>query len=83
MRIHTKAFAISAGIVCGGLVGIASLLGLYFNYGIDFLYILRSVYPGYTVSVLGSIIGALYGFLHGALVAGVISFIYNRIFVKL
>ena len=83
MRIHTKALAISCGIVCGGLICIKTLLGYFFGYGMEYLIILSSIYPGYSVSVVGSIIGLIYGFLNGAIVAGLVSWLYNKIFVRI
>ena len=83
MRIHTKALALSSGIVCGVIVCVKTLAGLYFGYGMECLRIFESIYPGYSISVVGSIIGLIYGFLNGALVIGLISWIYNRIFVRM
>jgi hypothetical protein len=83
MRIHTKALALSSGVVCGGAVFIMTLLGTFFDYGLDFLVVLRSVYPGYSISIIGSIIGLLYGFLDGVIWFGLIGWFYNRIFVRL
>ena len=83
MRIHTKALALSSGIVCGVIVCLKTLAGLYLGYGMECLTVFESIYPGYSISVVGSVIGLVYGFLNGALVIGLISLIYNRIFVRM
>jgi len=83
MRIHTKALALSSGIVFGIIVCLKTLAGLYFGYGMECLTIFESIYPGYSISVVGSIIGLVYGFLNGAIVVGLISWLYNRIFVRM
>jgi len=83
MRIHTKALAISSGIVFGLIVCLKTLAGMYLGYGMECLKIFQSIYPGYSISVVGSIIGLVYGFLSGAIVVGLIGWIYNRIFVRM
>jgi len=83
MRIHTKALALSCGIVFGVIVLVKTLLGLFLGYGAGCLTLIESVYPGYSVSVVGSIIGLIYGFLNGAIVGGLIGWVYNKIFVRI
>jgi hypothetical protein len=83
MRIHTKALALSCGIVFGLLVFVKTLAGLFFNYAPQCLELCQQAFPGFTVSFVGAVIGLLYGFLAGGIVGGVIGFIYNRIFVRM
>jgi len=83
MRLHTKALALSAGIVVGGSVFIITLAGVFFGYGEVFLQLLESIYPGYSISLVGSAIGLVYGFLDGALCAGLIGYVYNKTFVRM
>ncbi len=83
MRIHTKAFAISGGIVVGGGIFAVTFGNFFFGLFAECVKIFASLYPGYTVSVAGSVVGALYGFITGALICGLFSVIYNRIFIRL
>ena len=83
MRIHSKALALSCGIVFGGVILIKTLAGFFFGYGLQCLEIIETLYPGYDISAVGSVIGFLYGFLTGGIIGGFIGVIYNRIFVRL
>ncbi len=83
MRIHTKALALSCGIVLGALIFCVTLAGMFFGYGSECLALLQSIYPGYSVSLIGSIIGLLYGFLTGAVIASFVGTLYNKLFVRI
>ena len=83
MRIHTKAFALSGGIVLGLLIALQTLISYFLNLTLESLNIFLSIYPGFSITPVGSVIGFFYGFLSGAILAGAFSVIYNRIYIKL
>lgn len=83
MRIHTKALAISTGIVFGVSVGIMTIISVYTGYGREMLVLLSSVYPGYDVSLIGAALGVLYGFIDMAIFMSAIGFLYNKLFVRM
>jgi hypothetical protein len=81
MRLEIRAMAIAAGIVWGAamlLTGLANLI--WSGYGIGFLQVLASIYPGYQAS--GSVgdvfVGVLYALVDGALFGLVFAWLYNR-----
>ena len=83
MRLHTKAVALSSGIVLGGIVVVKTVLALYAGYAPETLEIMMGWCPGYTISPVGVLIGFLYGFLKGAVTGGVFAYLYNKIFVRI
>lgn len=80
MRLKPLALGISLGIVWGGSLFITTWLSCYTGYGRLFLEAMaQSIYPGYTISPIGSLLGLLYGFLDGLISASLIGWIYNKI----
>ncbi|GAB4410204.1 MAG: hypothetical protein OHK0032_05920 [Thermodesulfovibrionales bacterium] len=80
MKLKPVALGISLGLVWGGSLFATTWLSYYTGYGRLFLEVLaQSIYPGYTISPLGSFLGLFYGFLDGLISATVIGWIYNRI----
>lgn len=80
MRLKPVALGIGLGLVWGGSLFVTTWLSYYTGYGRLFLEVLaQSIYPGYTISPLGSLLGLFYGFLDGLVSAALIGWIYNRI----
>ena len=81
MKLSVKGLAIAFAIVWGGaifLVGVANLVSD--TYGVAFLEVMASVYPGYSLDGdFGQVmVGTLYGALDGALGGFVFGFLYNK-----
>lgn len=83
MRIHTKALALSCGLIMGALLTLATLSGMLFGCMPTITNTLKELYPGYSLSLIGSIIIFLYGFLTGGSIGAMIGIIYNRLFVRM
>lgn len=80
MKLNVKAMALAAGVLWGLallLVGLANLV--WEGYGVDFLELAASVYPGYTgaASLWQVIVGTLYGLVDGAIAGAVLAWLYN------
>ncbi len=80
MKIDVRALAISLALLWGGgilITGIANLI--WPTYGIEFLEMLASVYPGYqgTASFGQVLVGTLSGLVDGFLGGLVLGWIYN------
>ncbi len=81
MKLSMKGLAIAFAIVWGGaifLVGVANLVSD--TYGVAFLEVMASVYPGYSLDGdFGQVlVGTLYGALDGAIGGFVFGFLYNK-----
>jgi hypothetical protein len=80
MKLKPLALGIALGVVWGGTLCITTLLSVSTGYGKVFLETLpQSLYPGYSISLLGSFLGLIYGFLDGLVCGLLAGWIYNRI----
>jgi hypothetical protein len=82
MRLSTKAFAITSGLIWAGailLVGVINLAAPF--YGTAFLQLLSSVYPGFdfTRTFPDVLVGTLYGLIDGAVAGFVFAWLYNAL----
>jgi len=78
--ISVKGLAFAAGILWAAavfLVGIGNLL--WPSYGVAFLEVVRSIYPGYagTAGFPGVLVGSLYALLDGLIGGAVFAWLYN------
>lgn len=69
----------SGGILWGLGMFICTILAIYTGYSAKFLNIMADIYPGYTISWLGTIIGFIYGFLDGFVGLFLLAWIYNKL----
>lgn len=80
MKLKPLALGIALGTVWGVSIFITTWISYYTHYGRLFLEVLaQSIYPGYTITRLGSFLGLIYGFLDGLISGTVIGWIYNKI----
>jgi hypothetical protein len=82
MKLNLKAFVLAAGIVWGGAVFLVSIANLFWpEYGVAFLELVASIYPGYTpfTGVGSVVIGTLYGILDGCIGGLIFVWLYNAL----
>ncbi len=80
MKLSWKRLAIAAGIGWGGSVLLVGILNLIWpSYGVAFLDLVRSIYPGYTDAggFGGVIVGTLYALVDGAIGGAILAWLYN------
>jgi hypothetical protein len=68
MRLHISAMTFASGILCGAAVSVTGVANLVWpGYGIEFLRLLASFYPGYKASgsIADLIVGILYALADG------------------
>jgi len=80
MKINIKALSLTVAIVWGGsilLIGSANLI--WTTFGVAFLEVIASIYPGYqAASSFGEVIvGTLYGLVDGFVGGLIIGWLYN------
>lgn len=81
MGLNIKALAVSAAILWGTAVlavGLANML--WPDYGLSFLRVVASIYPGYTAdgSLSQVITGTLYAAVDGLIGGAIFAWLYNR-----
>ena len=77
-----KALSLTAGAVWGVCVMVITWLCMFTGYGAAFLLVLASIYPGLSISFLGSIIGLIYGFLDGFISVYIFCWVYGKFAAK-
>lgn len=85
MRMDIKALSLTVALVWGGsilLIGLANLI--WTTYGVAFLEVVASIYPGYRGdSSFGQVIvGTLYGLVDGFIGGLIIGWLYNLFIPK-
>ncbi len=80
MKLKPLYLGISLGIVWGISIFITTWLSYYSGYGRLFLEVLAgSIYPGYSITPIGSFVGLVYGFVDGLVSGSIIAMIYNKL----
>lgn len=76
-ELNPKSFALAGGILWAACILITTLISSYTGYAADFLSVVESVYPGYTITPVGSIIGAIYAFIDMFIGMYILIWLYN------
>ena len=79
MKLNVKAFALTAGILWGAAVFIATVWLLAMGSGGSTVSLLGNFYLGYSFSTLGAIIGLVWGFVDGAICGALFAWLYNKL----
>ena len=80
MRLKPIALGIAVGILWGGCIFLTTLVSHYTGYGTAFLEALPlSIYPGYSITLVGSAVGLVYGFADGFICGAIGGWIYNKV----
>jgi hypothetical protein len=84
LQLNARAWGISFGILLGGALFLATAVLLLKGGPMvgQHLQLLRSFFPGYSVSWLGAFIGFVYGFVLGYALGRLIGEVYNRLTVR-
>ncbi|CCB87051.1 MULTISPECIES: bacteriophage holin [Parachlamydia] len=77
--LNPTKLGLAGGILWGLSMFVCTLLAHYFGYGTHWLSLVSDVYPGYSVSLLGSIIGLIYGFIDGFVGLFLLGWLYNKL----
>ena len=81
MKLNVKALAAAAAVLWGAVVLLVCLVNLvYAEYGIGFLTVLKTIYPGFDASgsLADVVTGTLYAVVDGAIFGLVFGWLYNR-----
>lgn len=81
-QISVKGLALAGAVFWGGYLFLLALLA---GLGVRFMWVspelvelLRAVYPGYVVGLVGAIIGLTYGLICGAVCGGLTAWLHNK-----
>jgi len=77
--LNAKNLGLAGGILWGLCMFICTWLAVSTGYALAFMNSLMSLYPGYTVTALGSVIGLVYGFIDGFVGLWLLAWLYNKL----
>ncbi|MFA5108192.1 MAG: bacteriophage holin [Candidatus Micrarchaeia archaeon] len=79
-RVCTMSLALALGILWGVGIALTTICAIFYEgYATAFLEVIKSIYPGYSVSYSGALIGLVYGFI-GMFVNGyIIAWLYDML----
>ena len=77
--MRTRRLAITFGITWGAMLFALTILNLSFGYATNFLNIWVGLYPGYSLSLVGSLIGFVYGFVDLFIGVYITVWIYHQV----
>ena len=73
-----KAAGLALGITWGVFVFLCTIISSVTGYARTAGELLMSIYPGYSITIIGSIIGLIYSFIDGFIMGFVVVWLYNR-----
>ena len=80
MKLSIKGLVWTGGILWGASLLIVGILNLIWpKYGVEFLDVMRSLYPGYKslTGIVGVVVGTLYAVVDGAVAGALFGWLYN------
>lgn len=80
MKWETKRVAITGGIIWAVALFVVTLISVYTGgYAKAFLEDIASIYPGYSISLVGSVVGLIYGFFDVFVGVYIFVWIYKKL----
>jgi hypothetical protein len=76
--LNAKKLGAAAGIIWGLCMFVCTLIAMHTGYAKAFLLLMKSIYPGYTISFTGSLLGFLYGFADAFIGFFLLAWLYNK-----
>jgi hypothetical protein len=76
-KIDAIRFGLAGGILSMIIIFVLTLIASINGFGLNYLELLKDLFPGYEIGVIGSLVGAGYGFILGFMKLFVLAFIYN------
>jgi hypothetical protein len=77
--LNAKKLGFAGGILGGLTMLIITFFSITNDYGTAWLELMKSIYPGYTISEIGCIVGMVYGFIDGFVFFYLLGWIYSKI----
>jgi hypothetical protein len=77
MKLNVAALGLAGGLMWGVVLFLFTMTTTATGYGLDFVNLVASVYPGFAVSYPGAFIGLVYGFVDGFVGFAVLAWLYN------
>ena len=79
MKWDIKKVAFTGGVLWSAILFFTTLASVSFGYGTAFLNGIASIYPGYSISLIGSVVGLIYGFFDVFIGVYLFVWVYKKI----
>ena len=77
--LNAQKLGLAAGILWGACMFILTIICMYTGYATQWAHLMADIYPGYTISWLGSFLGLIYGFIDGFIGLFIFGWLYNKL----
>ncbi len=77
--LHSGKLGLAGGIIWGICMLLTTIVSMYTGYAKQFLTMMGSIYPGYTISGWGCLIGLIYGFFDVFIGLFLLAWLYNKL----
>lgn len=79
-ELNAIRLGLAMAIIWSACTLIISLVALLARaYALDFIYLLKSIYPGFNLTVIGIPLGVVYSFADGFLFGFIVAWLYNKL----
>lgn len=80
MKLNPHKVGLSLGLVWAIALALLTVLAILFPpYGKEFITVIASVYPGYSISWAGVVMGFIYGFIDWYIGGVILAWVYNYV----
>lgn len=79
--LHPIKLGLAGGILWGLCMFLTTVTSIYTGYASQFLALMGTIYPGFSVSGGGSLLGLIYGFLDGFIWLFLLGWVYNKLVI--
>jgi hypothetical protein len=83
MKLNPKSLGLAGGVLCGLWILLFTIVAVSTGYGVGYLEIMTTLFPGYTITFAGGIVGLVYGAIFGFIEFYIIGYLYNYFNKKL
>lgn len=78
-KLDVRKLGIAFGVAWALLTFLGGLVAAWFDWGVQLINLLGSIYLGFGPTFTGSLIGAVWGFVNGLIWGMIIAWVYNNI----
>jgi len=77
--LNAKKLGLAGGILWAVSMFIMTWASILWGYGVEWLNLMASIYPGYEISAVGSVVGLVYGFFDAFIGLFILAWLYNKL----
>ncbi len=79
LKLNVRAFTFATGILWGSAMLFLGILATR-GYGLPFVELFGSIYPGFKPTFLGTLLGTIWGVIDGCIAGVMFAWLYNHFF---